>query len=695
MLRGLTFTTDGRGLITVSGDGYDWPGELILWDVGSRRQRFSTVPHSTPIAALALTRDGKRLATAGRNDGLVRLWDVVEGKLVSRGSLQMPAVLMSSGARKPEVSALAFSPDGRTLALAGQFSDVYLWQPELGTAVGSVGLPAVACALAFRPDNQELAAGTFGGGLHLLAAPRNVTARAPADSNPDSDLREEVDQLQVGMLFNLVSFLGREGQDADSDRALARAEALLGRLQARTPHSRALLARQVELLQYRTSRKGQDERAREKDLLRLAEVAGRMLDSEPGLPGFLGARGSALAQVAALRLRARRFDEALGLAETAVALLEQAVVQRPVFAQAHTSLGLALYHLGQARAARKQNDLALACFRSAAVEFEESARYSSFDAHQRHNIVAGLDACCTQALAGRSGASQGEAVEEARRLAEVVGQSLVQAPSDVAVLREGARAYWLCSRLLGGIAPREEMADCYRRRAACLTELLRRQPARQDRLSLCGCLNGWRDALDAADPQRRTLCARLVEQHRILCAEAPKDYQCRVWLLEARRIQSEVASEQQQHAEAARVVREAAAEVRSGLAALTAKEAAALRVRCGTLLTALPLVEAAQGNHAAVLPALQERLLWPVGGGPAWLRLGEVLAQCQGLARRDSRLPLPVREKFADQQAGQVVELLRRAIASDPSLRERIAAQKDGRFRELRGREDFEELLRK
>ena len=73
---------------------------------------------------LAFSPDGRLLATAG-DDPLVRIWDVRTGRLVREFEQNVGGVL-----------GLEFSPDGRTLALSGK-PDASLWDVATGTQVGS------------------------------------------------------------------------------------------------------------------------------------------------------------------------------------------------------------------------------------------------------------------------------------------------------------------------------------------------------------------------------------------------------------------------------------------------------------------------------------------------------------------------------------------------------------------------------
>ncbi|XVQ15516.1 WD40 repeat domain-containing serine/threonine protein kinase [Spirillospora sp. CA-255316] len=114
--------------------------------------------HSGPVGAVAFSPDGKTLATASR-DKTVRFWDVV-----ARTSLNQPLTGHSDA-----VEAVAFSPDGRTLATGGADETMRLWDAVSRAPLGKPFTDHIdpVRAVAFSPDGKTLATGDGNGTVWL------------------------------------------------------------------------------------------------------------------------------------------------------------------------------------------------------------------------------------------------------------------------------------------------------------------------------------------------------------------------------------------------------------------------------------------------------------------------------------------------------------------------------------------------
>ncbi len=167
--RALAFGPEGRQL---AAGGLD--GAVRLWDVEDRtaKPRSPLVENGPAIHALAFAAGTSRLA-AGDTDGAVRLWDLaaepVEPVVLIPGDVTSSA---ESGeeveAGGPHIRALAFAPDGVSLAVASPRRGLLLWENVQSPAGGPrvVGVRPVR-SVAISRDGRYLAAGTAGGAIEL------------------------------------------------------------------------------------------------------------------------------------------------------------------------------------------------------------------------------------------------------------------------------------------------------------------------------------------------------------------------------------------------------------------------------------------------------------------------------------------------------------------------------------------------
>lgn len=143
-LDAIVFSSDNR-LLAVACEG-----ELVLRETTSGRT-WATLTRSGAsfeINALAFSPDGETLAV-GRFSPLIELWNVPARKLTA----QLPGHLA-------RVMSLAVSPDGKTLASGDQNGTLKLWSLEQREELLHLQAhPALVSSLAFSPDGTVLASG--------------------------------------------------------------------------------------------------------------------------------------------------------------------------------------------------------------------------------------------------------------------------------------------------------------------------------------------------------------------------------------------------------------------------------------------------------------------------------------------------------------------------------------------------------
>ena len=158
----IIYSPDGRTLAANKMHGYG----IILWNTHTQEQIATLKGHTDKIHAIMFSPDGALLASCSgqwdEDDNTIRLWDTKTGKERSKiTNIVIEKLRKVSRA----VTAIAFSPDGKTIASTDASCDVRLWdvdtKKQKSKLVASSGhsnsYHRVKHALAFSPDGTMLA----------------------------------------------------------------------------------------------------------------------------------------------------------------------------------------------------------------------------------------------------------------------------------------------------------------------------------------------------------------------------------------------------------------------------------------------------------------------------------------------------------------------------------------------------------
>ncbi|HZU95377.1 MAG TPA: WD40 repeat domain-containing protein [Planctomycetota bacterium] len=185
-LRSISWSADGKTLLSV-----DSRGKLALWTIklktAGARQRGEV---RAPVKTVALAPDGKTLVSCEHLERTVKVRDGATGEVVATleghdaavnvvawsadgalfasGAEDAKAIIWDATARKAKITieagakveSLAFSPDGKTLAVGGKKRSLGLWAVETGKLVAKLAPgEGDVRSLAYSPDGKTLAVG--------------------------------------------------------------------------------------------------------------------------------------------------------------------------------------------------------------------------------------------------------------------------------------------------------------------------------------------------------------------------------------------------------------------------------------------------------------------------------------------------------------------------------------------------------
>ena len=213
---GLAFRPDSQEMATGSASLFNpfKAGEIILWDVVSRRRLRTLRGHKGGIGCIAYNPDGTQLVS-GSADGLVKIWDTARGTEVRPCTATMASSSRWTGAgtggwivsisgnllaptspgeiklwdavtgeekftRRNQdalVGCVAFSPDSASFATGCLDKVVRIWDTVTGQELQTwPGFPSGVLAIRYSPDGSAVAAGT--GDILQPARPGETQIRA-------------------------------------------------------------------------------------------------------------------------------------------------------------------------------------------------------------------------------------------------------------------------------------------------------------------------------------------------------------------------------------------------------------------------------------------------------------------------------------------------------------------------------------
>jgi WD40 repeat protein len=203
-------SADGRTLVTAGPDR-----RVLRWDVITRRLIAPELHLDSPVEAIALTPDGRKVIT-GRRAGRLHVWDAE----TERG-FDLPP-------QGTELTSLAVSPDGRMIASGTEGGVIRLWDTSLLGQIGQTcKLAGAVTALAFDPEGRVLAIGGDDGTIRLWEVPHPKALGVPLLVNtPVQTLafREDGRRLLIGTTegarwWDLAGGMVRESDRGGDDRS--------------------------------------------------------------------------------------------------------------------------------------------------------------------------------------------------------------------------------------------------------------------------------------------------------------------------------------------------------------------------------------------------------------------------------------------------------------------------------------------
>ena len=175
--KAITFSPDGKQVASASEYAM-----VQIWDVATGAVLQTLPGHTGNFKAIVFSSDGKRLASASM--AKVLLWDMATGAVLQ--TLQENIASMT-------INAVAFSPDGKQVALASGSKPVRLWDMATGAVFHTLhGHTEMVTAIVFSLDGKLIASASRDGTARLWDAATGAQLKVLEDHAMTSDEQTQI-----------------------------------------------------------------------------------------------------------------------------------------------------------------------------------------------------------------------------------------------------------------------------------------------------------------------------------------------------------------------------------------------------------------------------------------------------------------------------------------------------------------------